>query len=722
MKIKEIFNAKRIASILKNLGIIRFEVSHSSILRGLLIFIILLIAFTIRLLPIRWGFYLSEFDPYYQYRLTKYLVENGFLSWPSWHDYMSWYPWGHNIAKTSFPGLPFTAAFLYLILNSLGIRLVLAPPIDPLLSDPVHNFCVIFPVVMGTITCLVMYFLGKDIGGEAAGLFSAFLLALNPSYIGRTALGFFDDETVGIFSILLFMFFFLRAIEEKRSFREGLIYSVASGLSLGYLTASWGASRYPLVMTSIFAFVLLLIGRYYARLLLAYGITYGIMLLVAMNVPYLGVRFIREVSLLPVYGVFLLLCAYEGFQRMKTTRMKIAFLGVFLALCLSAFAALWMLGYVKPLQAKYLSVINPLQRISYPIVESVAEHRPSAWGTFYNDLGVTVFFIPIGIFFAIQMATNRSIFITVFNLTAIYFASSMIRLTLIMAPAACMLVALGLVRLAKPFVLFLREAQPVSRRKIQLTARLGKEFCGVFLIFIFLLLTLTFVIGTDFITGPQARGPRVFDQAYSPQTIAAASMPVRPSSTVTDWLDALVWMRENLPPSPQRPGEPGTVVACWWDYGYWITTIANKTTLADNGTLNVTQIAQIAKMFMSPEDEAIEILKKYNATHVVVFTTVGIQGQEVPWGEAGKFKWMIRIAHLNESLFGEDVSQDGQTRWVWSDYGKNTTLYKMMEVGKIARGVGREMVSLEHFELVYSSKGPDVNNVYALVLVFEVKY
>jgi len=298
----------------------------------------------------------------------------------------------------------------------------------------------------------------------------------------------------------------------------------------------------------------------------------------------------------------------------------------------------------------------------------------------------------------------------------------MIRLTLLMAPAVCILVALGLVRLTKPFILLLREEPPPSRRKIRFRAHLGKEFSGVLLIFIFLLFTLTFVIGTDFLTGPQARGPRVFDQAYSPQTIAAASMPVRPPSTVTDWLDALVWMRENLPPSPQRPGEPGTVVACWWDYGYWITTVANKTTVADNGTLNVTQIAQIAKMFMSPEDEAIKILKKYNVTHVVVFTTVGIQGQDVPYGEAGKFKWMIRIAHLNESLFGRDEPQDGRTQWVWSDYGKNTTLYKMMEAGKWVRGASREMVSLEHFNLVYYSKGPAVSNIYILVLVFEVKY
>ena len=50
-----------------------------------------------------------------------------------------------------------------------------------------------------------------------------------------------------------------------------------------------------------------------------------------------------------------------------------------------------------------------------------------------------------------------------------------------------------------------------------------------------------------------------------------------------------------------------SVVASWWDYGYWITSLGNRTSLADNATINSTRIESIAKMFISPEQEGWKI-------------------------------------------------------------------------------------------------------------------
>ena len=231
-KIRRRFDRTRIVEALKIFGVLRLKLSNSSLLIISLLSLIFLIALITRLLPMRWGFYLSEFDPHYQYRLTEHIVENGFFSWMNWKDSLSWYPQGRDVAQTSFPGLALTAAFFYRVTDALGLPITLL------------QLCVVFPAIMGALTCLVIYFLGKDIGGKKVGVFSAFFLSLNSSYVSRTSLGFFDDETVGIFGILLFMLFFLRSIEPKGTFRTNLFYSVAAGLSLGYLFASWGAARY----------------------------------------------------------------------------------------------------------------------------------------------------------------------------------------------------------------------------------------------------------------------------------------------------------------------------------------------------------------------------------------------------------------------------------------------------------------------------------------------
>ena len=720
-KFRKLFRRKTLVNVLKSLGVLRLRVSHSSLMIASLLFIVLVLAFVIRLLPMRWGTYLSEFDPYFQYRVTEHMVENGFFAWASWHDSMRWYPYGHEVSITALPGLPFTAASSYLVLNALGLSITLL------------EFVVLFPAIMGTLTCLVMYFLGKDIGGKEVGLFSALFLALNAAYIGRTSWGFFDDETVGIFGILLFILFFLRSIETEKPFKNSVIYAVAAGLSLGHVFASWGASQYPMGVTILFVFAMLLLRRYSSRLLFSYSTTFGLAFFIVVHIPRLGFEFLTGSSVLAVFGVFLLLCIYEAVGYIKTAKMKTVFVIIFFALFIVSVFMLSWFGVIRGLQFKYLAVLNPFERFTRPIMESVQEHRPAAWGSFYYDFGIGIFFVPVGVFFAVRNPTNRNIFLSIFGLTSIYFASSMIRLTLLMAPALCLLWALALVHLLKPFITLLKEAPMLQRRKTRFATRVGKEFSGAVLIIVFLLLMFTFV------TGLTSGGPRVFGQADSPTTLAAASVPIKPAGTVPDWIDTLAWMRENLPST--------AVVASWWDYGYWIAIWGNRTSLADNGTWNTTQIQNIGLMFMSSEAGAIEILEKWNrdarsrgfqsnVSHVLVFTTFDRNGNDAMVGDEGKWRWMARIPGLDDGSFGNfslgtdwvDKNDDNQWRGqeqeelVPNMKGKNSTIYKMMTYGKETKLESPQSVSLEHFDLAYFSKGPLVGGIYPLVCIYEIKY
>jgi dolichyl-diphosphooligosaccharide--protein glycosyltransferase len=687
---------------------------------------------------------MSEFDPLYQYRQTKYIVENGLLGeggWIAWHDYLSWYPWGNEIRYHSYPGLPLTAASLYIVLNALGVPLISSPTLDPLLSDPVYVLCVIFPVIMGTLTCLVIYFLGKDLGGEAVGLFAALFLALDASYISRTSLGFFDDETVGIFSMLIFIFMFLRSIDNTRPLRIGLFYAVVAGLSLGYLSASWGASKYSIVMTALFALVLVVLRRYSFRLLLSYAITFLLTFAIALSVPYIGTGFLLLVENLPVYGVFFLLLLAEINRRVDAATKKLVYSSALICLAAAAFAFLWWGGYIRGLETKFEYLFNPFAVSESPIIESVSEHRPSAWGTFYYYFGIGAFFLPVGLFFATIAATNLSVFMIIYGLTSIFFASRMIRLTLILSPAMSLLFALAVVCIMKPFIVFLRKPTRTSRRKTRFRGVIGKETAAGIVILMFILLNLTYVVGTDFIAGRLAEGPRVYTQVFSPTTIAAAGMAYMPSDTARDWIDTLTWVRENLPPSPQMPGEPGTVIASWWDYGYWITAIGNRSSLADNGTWNWTQIEQIGLMFMSNETEALKILEEYYVTHVLVFTTFDTEGNiAFAGGDEGKWEWMAKIPGLDHESFGnltmgfdyEDLNGDNQygenDNVVGNLKGQNTVLFKLITYGREMTAHGFSTIELKHFERAHFSREagspvPAPGTPYIpLVCVYKVNY
>ncbi len=741
VKIGKVLNKENTGNALTKIGNLRLKMSHSSVLHISLLLIILVIAATIRLLPIQWGMQLSEFDPHIHYRVTKYMVDNGFFAWTTWTDTMSWYPNGLNISTVVYPGLAGTAALFYEIANALNLApgpILSSTVYHPLTADPVFNFCVIFPVIMAVLTVLVIYFVGKDFGGKEVGLFSAFFLALSSAYISRTSLGFFDDETVGIFGILLFIFFFLRSIDTKRSLEKTITYAIAAGISLGYLFSSWGASRYALGITLVFVLVMLLIKRYSTRLFVSYSITFALSILIAVMIPRLGVRFLTEPTVLAVVGMFLIMAALEISQRIKITKQKILFVIGYFAIIAVLFFTASSLGLIGSLEGKFESVIIPSERIGegavQQLIQSVQEHRPATWGSFYYDLGIGILFIPVALYFIVQNPTNRNIFLAIFGLTAIYFAGSMARLTLLLAPVAAILWAYALVQVVKPFITILKEEPKIPRRKMRFRPRVGKEFSAAFIILMFILLTLTFVLPST----PDSSYSKVIERANSPTTIAASSLPLRPNEIISDWLDTLNYLRVNV--------NDNAVVMAWWDYGYWITTIANKTTLADNGTVNTTQIGAIGRAFISDESQAIEFMKAYDVTQVVVFTSFGTDGQsstlsDAGYGDEGKWRWMAKIGELNDELYGNytlgvdwtDTNKDGspaEDELIANTMGTSTVLYKLMHYASNSLVYGSTDINLEHFKLAYcSQKSENIkwfqdSNGYssAIVCVYDVIY
>ena len=406
--------------------LVALKISGSSCLHFATLLLILALAAIIRLLPLRWGFFISEFDPYQQYRMAEYIVNNGFKAWFSWHDNMSWYPWGRDIPTTSYPGVSFTAALLYMLLQDLGVSITL------------YQLCVIFPIIMGVATCLAAYLLGRE-WGKSIGLLSALFLAFNTSHITRTSLGFFDDETIGIFTMLLFFMFYLKALSNSRSLRASIIYALLAGLSLGYIGMGWGAFRYPASLIALFTLVLVLLKRYSTRLLIVYSITYSIFFLISLQIPKLGYSFISEWSTLALFLIFIILIGCEVFKRVSSFRGKILAALAFAIILVGGTVILWSKGLIGPLAGKFAAIVNPLVRLEMPLVESVAEHRPGTWSSFFYEFGALIILGLFGFLFSLQKRRNNDLFLILFGLSSIYFAGSFVRLTIILAPALSLL-------------------------------------------------------------------------------------------------------------------------------------------------------------------------------------------------------------------------------------------------------------------------------------------
>ncbi len=671
---------------LKGTGKLRIPVSHASLITITALLLILFIAFTIRVLPMRWEIPsgtlgLNEFDPYYQYSLTNKMVNDGLLS-PylpaSWVNTQQWYPDGLDMSR-SFPSLPMTTAVLYNVISTLGVNIDLM------------SFCSLMAPLLGMLAVLIMYFVGKDMGGKTVGLLSALILALMPSYIQRSSLGFFDTETVGVLALLLFIFLFLRAIDPNKSFKSMVLYSLGSAAALAYFTAGWGAAYFLIDLIALYAFVLVLLRKYSPRLLFAYSITFGLGLFAAISIPLLSPHYLTSGAILPVAAVFVVLCLAEVLRANLTMKTKTILTAAFLVVLVGGVAVIWGFGDLTSIAGKFTSVLDPFQRASHPLIESVAEHRIAAWGSMYYELGIGILFFLVGIYFTVKNPTNRNVFLVLFGLTSLYFASSMVRLLILLAPAFALLVSIGVLNLLKPFFTLLRESggQVTAKSKRRLT-RVGREYSALVILLIFGLLV------TNFAFSPQTGGqPRVYNMAYSPMAITASSLPISASEPIPQWRNMVSYMRENL--------QQTDVVASWWDYGNWIGYIGNVTTLCDNNTINATQIENVGYGMMANETQAVKMFANYNTSYVLVFTTLQLPLSSSSqltggvrfggYGDEGKWVWMADISGNAKDRFMSQGFMTADYQWSnktdfgfnatsgqmsWNDMGLNSTIYKLM--------------------------------------------
>ncbi len=675
-------------------GIGRLQVSHGSVITFTALIMIVFVAFTIRVLPIRWEIPtgtlgLNEFDPYYQYIATNYMVKNGLLSpyYPThWINTQQFYPSGIDMGL-NLPSLPMTTAILYNVVSTLGVGIDLM------------SFCSLMAPILGTIAVLVLYFVGKDMGGKTVGMLAAIIMALTPSIIQRSSLGFFDTETVGVLGLLLFILLFLRAIEPNKSLRSMFLYSLGAAGAVAYFAAGWGAAYYLIGLATLFVFVLVLIKRYSQRLLLSFSITFGLGLFFAILVPFLTPHYLTTGVVLPVAAVFALLCVAEIFRAQISTRTKTILAILSLAVVVVGFVAVAGFGDISAIAAKFGTVLDPASRGNLPIIESVAEHRITAWGSIYYEMGITLLFFLVGMYFAVKNPTNRNVFLIIFGLTTLYFASSMVRLLVLFAPAFALLASIGVSGMLKPFYTLLRETGSLASKSKRSLQKIGKEYSAIAIVIIFLLLMSSYAFTPQ--TGGQ---PRVYGAVYNPITISAASLPITPNEPIPQWRNMLSFTRNNL--------QSTDVVSSWWDYGDWLGMFGNVTTLCDNTTTNTTQIENVAYSMMANETQALKMLANYHAKYVLVFVTVQnilssdqtqITGvQFANYGDEGKWVWMARISGeaetrllsdktfgaswmdndykwTNETTFGNTTTNtSGQSVFTWSSMGLNSTIFKLM--------------------------------------------
>lgn len=643
---------------------------------------VFVIALFMRAFPAKYGFFLNEFDPYYDYKAALYIVNSfdqswsagqggfpGLLKYFSWTDYTVWFPEGRSVAPTSQDGLQFAGALTFLFFrNVFGMNFCGVPgPCSTATS--LYNYLVLFPVFVGSLTAIIFYFLVKRIAGEAGGLFAALMIAVSPPLIERGNLGWFKSEPLGIFLFALSSYLFLTILDSEMSARQRIFRAVMAGFLLGFANTTWGGADYFTAIFGLFFIVLPFMDVDLSKLsitalIFTAGDIFGSAILPGTSH---GVEVVTSAEGLAIIGGTLFVLIANWLKTwVKPDDFRKTLVKVLLGAGLAA-AVLISFGSVSELSTRYLSVLFPWVRSTSPLVESVAEEALPTGSDYFSSY---LLLLLLGIFGAIVAFRRRNpstAFALIVGITLLYASDAFSRLLVYSSIAFVLLGGIGFAELA--FSLMKPNVSSLVKRKPSYAA--GSEMRAVYSVAFIVLLAFPASIFWIPNPIPCTSSSIVCDQSPADYgTSISNGGTIFAHSELTDWTQALTWISQNTPQN--------AVIIAWWDYGYWINVMGNRTTVDDNATLNDSRIAEVGQMFMSNITEAATLAKDMadgRPVYVLTFITgsmidytnpdTGASGDyytlQIPsgngftagGGDESKKQWFVQIAGLNESEYIE---------------------------------------------------------------------
>jgi dolichyl-diphosphooligosaccharide--protein glycosyltransferase len=271
--------------------------------------------------------------------------------------------------------------------------------------------------------------------------------------------------------------------------------------------------------------------------------------------------------------------------------------------------------------------MNPFLTTIDPLTDSVAEHATTSINFSFLFHSVWMIFAGIGIWFILSKKISQSFvkndmkaFVLIIGISGVYVSSSFIRLEVFASISLIILSSIALSILTKNIF------------KIKLFGKKNYLFKIPYVLIIMFLFTLPLVFpeNNNWISHTD-NPPIIFTGATS-------------NPPTTDWLETLEWIKLNTPEN--------AVIASWWDYGYWIQTLGERTTLIDNATLSTWQIVNMAKMFLSTPVDSWNMLKEMDADYVLVFLSAQKINDDNELyilgggGDESKVVWFAKIAKL----------------------------------------------------------------------------
>ena len=191
--------------------------------------------------------YLLAIDPWFWMRYARNIVEKGhpgdeIKNGISWDNHML-APEGRLVSADIFHA--YFEAYLYRFLSFFNKDLELM------------RLVFFIPVLLSALAVIPTFFIARRLGGNFGGFIGAFIVAIHPAFLSRTAGGFSDTDAYNVMFPLFIVWLFLESLESK-DLKKSIILSSLSGILGGFFAFSWAGwwFIFQLLLVSVVAFLI----------------------------------------------------------------------------------------------------------------------------------------------------------------------------------------------------------------------------------------------------------------------------------------------------------------------------------------------------------------------------------------------------------------------------------------------------------------------------------
>jgi dolichyl-diphosphooligosaccharide--protein glycosyltransferase len=417
------------------------------------------------------------------------------------------------------------------------------------------------------------------------------------------------------------------------------------------MASSWGGYIFVNNLIGLHAIILVLLGRFSSKIYYAYTLFYIIGTILAMQIPIIGtapLKSLEQLGPLVIFIVYQIIQYGEGvvrkqkMEKMNAWEYRIKMYTMVLLFTTVMMAFFIPDGYFGPISIRIRGLFVEHSKTGNPLVDSVAEHQPAGSSSYFRYLQHLCIFAPIGLLFSLVKFGDASSFAITFAVVAYYFSLKMVRLILLMGPAASILAGIAIGRITTWSLLQLwiydeeesnessesessisketKKKKKFGKKNISKKGRASidssevKEDSKHGNIWTRILAAILILLLSIFAASFQSYSLKMARVLSNPSIITFGQKSDGSVVKVDDYREAYWWLRDNTPDDAR--------ILAWWDYGYQISALANRTTLADGNTWNHEHVALIGKILTTDADEGYNIAR-HLADYILIWAGGG---------------------------------------------------------------------------------------------------